>query len=142
MSAHHHHHHHRTDDSRRMRIVLLINLVMLAAGIAGGVIFDSLALLADAGHVLTDIGAIALALSASWLAARPSGPQRTFGFRRTEILAALANGVTLVAVSVFIFIEAAMRLSDPPDVAGGGVLIVGALALAGNALATWILMRG
>jgi cobalt-zinc-cadmium efflux system protein len=142
MSAHHHHHDHRTDDSRRLRIVLLINLVMLVLGIAGGVIFDSLALLADAGHVLTDVGAIGLALFASWLAARPSGPQRTFGFRRTEILAALANGVTLVAVSVFIFIEAAMRLSDPPDVAGGGVLIVGALALAGNALATWILMRG
>jgi cobalt-zinc-cadmium efflux system protein len=141
MSAHHHHHH-RMDDSRRMRTVLLINLVMLAAGIAGGLVFDSLALLADAGHVLTDVAAIALALFASWLATRPSGPQRTFGFRRTEILAALVNGMTLVAVSVFIFIEAVMRLHDPPHVAGGGVLIVGALALAGNAFATWILMRG
>jgi cobalt-zinc-cadmium efflux system protein len=141
MSAHHHHHH-RMDDSRRMRTVLLINLVMLAAGIAGGLVFDSLALLADAGHVLTDVAAIALALFASWLATRPSGPQRTFGFRRTEILAALVNGMTLVAVSVFIFIEAVMRLHDPPQVAGGGVLIVGALALAGNAFATWILMRG
>src|SRR3954463_13802056 len=142
MSAHHHHHHHRTDDSRRMRIVLLINLVMLAAGIAGGVVFDSLALLADAGHVLTDVGAIGLALFAAWLAARPSGPQRTFGFRRTEIFAALANGMMLVAVAVFVFIEAIMRLSDPPDVKGAGVLIVGALGLAGNAAATWVLMRG
>jgi cobalt-zinc-cadmium efflux system protein len=143
MTPHHHHHHHRrADDSRRMRMVLLVNVVMLAAGIAGGVVFDSLALLADAGHVLADVGAIGLALFAGWMAARPSSPQRTFGFRRSEIFAALANGVTLVAVSVFVFIEAVARLSDPPDVDGVGVLIVGALALAGNALATWLLMRG
>jgi cobalt-zinc-cadmium efflux system protein len=142
MSAHHHHHHHRHDDSRRMLIVLAINLLMLAAGIVGGIVFDSLALLADAGHVLTDVGAIGLALFAAWLATRPSSPQRTFGYRRTEILAALVNGMTLVAVSVFVFFEAFQRLSDPPDVAGGGVLIVGAFGLAGNAVATWVLMRG
>jgi cobalt-zinc-cadmium efflux system protein len=142
MSAHHHHHHHRSDDNRRMRIVLLINVVMLAAGIAGGVVFDSLALLADAGHVLADVGAIGLALFAAWMASRPSSPQRTFGFRRTEIFAALANGVTLVAVSVFVFAEAIARMSDPPDVDGLGVLLVGSLALAGNALATWLLMHG
>jgi cobalt-zinc-cadmium efflux system protein len=143
MSAHHdHHHHYRADDNRRMTVVLVINLVMLAAGVAGGIVFESLALLADAGHVLTDVGAIGLALFAAWMAARPASPQRTFGFRRSEIFAALANGITLVAVSVFVFIEAIARLSDPPDVAGGGVLIVGALGLAGNALATWLLMRG
>ena len=143
MSAHaHHHHHHRTDDNRRMAIVLVINLAMLVAGIVGGLVFDSLALLADAGHVLTDVGAIALALFAGWMAARPSGPQRTFGYRRTEIFAALINGMTLVAVSVFIFIEAILRLSDPPDVAGAGVLIVGVFGLLGNAVGTWILMRG
>jgi cobalt-zinc-cadmium efflux system protein len=142
MSAHHHHHHHRADDNRRMGVVLAINLAMLAAGIVGGIVFDSLALLADAGHVLADVGAIALALFAAWMASRPAGPQRTFGFRRTEIFAALANGVTLVAVSVFVFIEAVARMSDPPDVQGVGVLIVGAFGLAGNAIATWILMRG
>ena len=138
----HHHHHHRTDDDRRMRLVLAINLAMLALGVAGGVAFDSLALLADAGHVLTDAGAIGLALFASWMASRPAGPQRTFGFRRGEIFAALANGITLVAVSVFVFIEAASRLSDPPAVAGGGVLAVGTLSLAGNAASTWLLMGG
>ena len=143
MSAHNHNHdHYRADDSRRMQVVLLINLAMFAAGVVGGIVFDSLALLADAGHVLADVGAIGLALFAAWMASRPAGPQRTFGFRRTEIFAALANGVTLVAVSVFVFIEAIARLSDPPDVAGGGVLIVGAFGLAGNALATWLLMRG
>jgi cobalt-zinc-cadmium efflux system protein len=142
MSAHHHHHHHRTDDARRMRVVLLINVAMLVAGVVGGIVFHSLALLADAGHVLADVGAIGLALFAGWMASRPASPQRTFGFRRTEIFAALANGVTLVAVAVFVFIEAIQRLSDPPDVAGGGVLIVGAFGLAGNAVATWVLMSG
>lgn len=144
MSAHHHHHHHvhRTGDNRRMTIVLAVNVVMLAAGVIGGLAFESLALLAEAGHVLADVGAIALALFAAWMAARPASPQRTFGFRRTEILAALANGITLVAVSVLVFIEAISRLSSAPDVEGTGVLIVGALGLAGNAFATWLLMRG
>jgi cobalt-zinc-cadmium efflux system protein len=140
MSAHHHQH--RTEDSRRMWIVLAINLLMLAAGVIGGVVFDSLALLADAGHVLADVGAIGLALFAAWLASQPSSPQRTFGFRRTEILAALANGILLVAVSVLVFVEAVARFSNPPDVQGAGVLIVGAFGLAGNAIATWMLVRG
>ena len=142
MSAHHHHHHHRTDDARRMRVVLLINVAMLVAGVVGGIVFHSLALLADAGHVLADVGAIGLALFAGWMASRPASPQRTFGFRRTEIFAALANGVTLVAVAVFVFIEAIQRLSDPPEVNGAGVLIVGAFGLAGNAVSTWILTGG
>jgi cobalt-zinc-cadmium efflux system protein len=144
MSSHSHqgHHHHRHDDSRLMAIVLAINVVMLAAGVIGGLVFDSLALLADAGHVLADVGAIALALFAAWMASRPASPQRTFGFRRTEIFAALANGVTLVIVSVFVFVEAIARMSDPPDVHGAGVLAVGLFALAGNGVATWLLMRG
>jgi cobalt-zinc-cadmium efflux system protein len=143
MSAHgQHHHHFRQDDSRRMAIVLAINVLMLAAGVVGGLVFDSLALLADAGHVLADAGAIALALFAAWMAARPAGPQRTFGFRRGEILAALFNGFTLVAVAVFVFVEAVTRLSHPPSVTGAGVLIVGLASLAGNALATMLLVGG
>src|SRR3954467_2032644 len=111
MSSHAgHHHHHRGDDDRRMLIVLAINGVMLTLGIVGGIVFDSLALLADAGHVLTDVGAIGLALFAAWMARRPAGPQRTFGRGRGEILAALFNGFTLVAIAVFIFIAAIGRL--------------------------------
>ena len=125
-----------------MRIVLIVNGAMLAAEIAGGIVFHSLALLADAGHVLADVAAIGLALFAAWMAARPAGPQRTFGFQRGEILAALANGVTLVAVAVLVFVEAVSRLSHPPDVQGAGVLIIGAVSLAGNGLATWLLMSG
>jgi cobalt-zinc-cadmium efflux system protein len=142
MSAHHGHSHARIEDSRRMWIVLWINVAMLVAGVAGGIAFDSLALLADAGHVLADIGAIALGLFAAWLASRPATPQRTFGFQRAEILAALVNGLTLVAIAVLIFVAAISRLSNPPDVAGAGVLVLGVAGLAGNGLAAWILMRG
>jgi len=125
-----------------MAIVLGINMAMLVAGVAGGIAFNSLALLADAGHVLTDVGAIGLALFASWMAARPSSPQRTFGFRRGEILAALLNGFLLVAVAVFVFAEAITRLSDPPDVAGVGVLLIGLAALIGNGIGTLVLVGG
>jgi cobalt-zinc-cadmium efflux system protein len=142
MSHDHTHHHHRHDDNRRMAIVFGINVVMLVAGVVGGIAFHSLALLADAGHVLTDVGAIGLALFAAWMAARPSGPQRTFGFRRGEILAALVNGFTLVVVAVFVFVEAIIRLSDPPHVTGGGVLILGLATLIGNGIATLVLAGG
>ena len=146
MSAGHHHHGHdhthRTDDSRRMVIVLLINVAMMLAGVIGAIAFSSLALLADAGHVLSDVAAIGLALFAAWMASRPSSPQRTFGFRRGEILAALFNGFTLVAIAVFVFIEAISRLSDPPNVTGGGVLVIGFLSLIGNGAATLILVGG
>jgi cobalt-zinc-cadmium efflux system protein len=143
MSSHAHGHHgHRHDDNRRMAIVLVINVAMLAAGVVGGLAFDSLALLADAGHVFADVGAIGLALFAARMAARPASPQRTFGFRRGEILAALFNGFTLVAVAVFVFVEAISRMSDPPDVTGGGVLIIGFLSLVGNGIATLMLVGG
>ncbi len=141
MSAHLHHRH-RAADSRRMAIVLWINVAMLAAGVVGGIVFHSLALLADAGHVLTDVAAIGLALIAAWMAARPANPQHTFGFRRGEILAALLNGFTLVAVAVFVFIEAVSRLSDPPHVHGAGVIVIGAASLLGNGAATGVLAGG
>jgi cobalt-zinc-cadmium efflux system protein len=140
--SHDHHHAHRADDTRRMLIVLVINVVMVVAGIVGGIAFDSLALIADAGHVLSDVGAIGLALFAAWMASRPSSPQRTFGFRRGEILAALFNGFTLVAIAVFVFVAAIGRLSDPPEVTGAGVLVIGFASLIGNGVATLILVGG
>jgi cobalt-zinc-cadmium efflux system protein len=125
-----------------MGIVLAINVAMLAAGVIGGIAFHSLALLADAGHVLADVGAIALALVAAWMAARPASPQRTFGYRRGEILAALFNGFTLVAIAVLVFVEAIRRLSDPPQVTGAGVVIIGFASLIGNGVATLVLVGG
>jgi cobalt-zinc-cadmium efflux system protein len=125
-----------------MRFALAVNLVLLAAGLAGWLLFDSVALLADAGHVLSDVGAIAVGLFAAAIAARPPDQRRTFGFQRGEILAALVNGLTLVAVAVLVIVEAIRRLSDPPDVDGTGVLVVGVIGLAGNVLATVALAGG
>jgi cobalt-zinc-cadmium efflux system protein len=132
----------RADTRRRMWIALGINGGMLAAAVVGGLLTGSLALLADGGHVLSDIGAIALGLLAAKLATRSGGPRRTFGLQRTEVLAALANGIALIAVGVAIVIAAIDRLSDPPDVDGAGVLALGAFGVAGNVAATWILARG
>ena len=142
-----HHHHHgpgpgRAGNRRRMTFALGLNLLLLAAGVAGWLVFDSVALLADAGHVLSDIAAIALGLVAAMFAARPAAGRRTFGFARGEIIAALVNGVLLVAVAVFVFAESIGRLSDPPDVEGLGVLLVGLFGLAGNAAATAALATG
>jgi cobalt-zinc-cadmium efflux system protein len=140
--GHAHHHHVRAGDDRRMRVALAINAAMLAAGVAGGIAFHSLALLADAGHVLADVAAIALALFAAWMARRPAPPQRTFGFRRTEILAALVNGLTLVAIAVLVFVGAIDRLAHPRAVEGAGMLAVGLFSLIGNGAAAMVLMRG
>jgi cobalt-zinc-cadmium efflux system protein len=115
--------------------------VFLVAEVVGGLLADSLALLADAGHMLSDSLSLGIALFAAWLAGRPSGPSRTFGFRRAEILAALFNGVTLVAISIWIFVEAGMRLGDPPEVEAGLMLGVAGAGLAINLVAARILYR-
>jgi cobalt-zinc-cadmium efflux system protein len=119
-----------------------INLAMLVAEAIGGIVTGSLAVLADAGHVLSDVGAIALALIAARLASLPAAGRRTFGYQRSEVLAALVNGVLLVVVSVAICVAAFGRFSDPPEVEGWGVLALGVFGLAGNVVATLILARG
>jgi cobalt-zinc-cadmium efflux system protein len=125
-----------------MAIALAINVAMLSAAAVGGLLTGSLALLADAGHVLSDVGAIVLALLAAVLAARSGGPRRTFGYERTEVIAALVNGVTLVAIAVLVVVAAVNRLDDPPEVEGAGVLALGVVGLLGNVAATWVLARG
>jgi cobalt-zinc-cadmium efflux system protein len=125
-----------------MRTALAINAGLLAVGIAGGLLFDSLAVFADAGHVLSDLGAIALGLAAAALAGRGAGSQRTFGYHRGEVLAALVNGLALVTIAAVIVVAAIGRLSDPPDIDAGGVLVVGLVGLAGNAWATIVLAGG
>jgi cobalt-zinc-cadmium efflux system protein len=125
-----------------MGIALGINVLLLVAGVAGAIAFGSVALLADAGHVLSDVGAIALGLVAAAMATRPARGRRTFGLHRGEIIAALVNGLLLVAVAVLVFVEAIQRLSDPPAVEAGGVLAVGLIGLAGNAVATAVLIAG
>jgi cobalt-zinc-cadmium efflux system protein len=131
----------RAQNRRTLALVLALTASITVVELVGGVLTGSLALLADAVHMLSDNFAIGLALVAVWLASRPSTPQRSFGYHRAEILAALANGVVLVALSVWIFIEAYGRFEDPPEVLGGWMLLVALVGLAGNLVAAWILTR-
>jgi cobalt-zinc-cadmium efflux system protein len=121
---------------------LSINLGLLVAEAVGGILTGSLALLADAGHVLSDAGSIVLALIAARLATLPAAGRRTFGYQRSEVLAALVNGLLLVVVSVAVAVAAIGRFSDPPEIDGWGVLALGVLGLAGNVAATIVLARG
>jgi cobalt-zinc-cadmium efflux system protein len=125
-----------------MLVALGINLGMLAAAVVGGIVTGSLALLADAGHLVSDVGAILVGLLAASLAAREPTPARTFGLQRTEIIGALINGIALLAIALLIVVQAVGRLFDPPEVAGAGVLVLGAVGLAGNLAATWALASG
>jgi cobalt-zinc-cadmium efflux system protein len=125
-----------------MWIALGINAGMLVAEALGGVLTGSLAVLADAGHLLSDVGAIGLALFAAALAARPAAGRMTFGYQRSEILAALVNGLLLVVVAIAIAFAAVGRLGDPPEIDGLGVLGLGLLGLLGNVAATVVLARG
>ena len=139
---HHHHAHGREANRRRMVMALAVNVVLLVAGIVGAIAFNSVALLADAGHVLSDVGAIGLGIFAAVMAGKPAAGRRTFGSHRAEILSALANGLLLIAVAALVFVEAITRLSDPPSVKGAGVLAIGVVGLVGNAIATVSLAGG
>jgi cobalt-zinc-cadmium efflux system protein len=143
-----HHHAHEPLEARRARnrarmwAALALNLAMLVVAVVGGILAHSLALLAEAGHLVSDAGAIAIGLVAARLASLAPTPARTFGYQRSEILGALVNGVALVVISILIVIGAVMRLADPPDVGGAGVLAIGFVGLAGNLAATWVLASG
>jgi cobalt-zinc-cadmium efflux system protein len=135
------HHHVRTGSRNALALALAITAVYTVAEVVGGLLTGSLALLADAVHMLSDNVALALALLAVWLADRPSTPARTYGYKRAEVLAALANGVALVALSIWIFYEAFQRFRDPPEVLGGWMLVLGTAGIAVNLAAGLILSR-
>jgi cobalt-zinc-cadmium efflux system protein len=137
--AHDHHDAPRATDSRRLSAALVLILVFMAVEVVVGLLASSLALLSDAAHMLTDAGAIALALLAARLARRPAGGGFTFGLRRAEILSAQVNGATLVALAAVVVYEGIRRLIDPPDVEGVPVLAVAVAGIAVNLAATSIL---
>ncbi len=147
--AHHHHGHHHAHDhehgadaSRRaLSFALLLIAGLLAGEVVFGILAGSLALLADAGHMLTDVLALAIALAAATVARRPAQGRWTFGFGRVEVLAAQVNGVTLAIVGLWIVYAAIRRLFDPPDVRGGIVLAVALAGVAVNVLAAAVLAR-
>ena len=142
MSDHGHHHGVSPDADRRwLRIALALILGFMAVEVAAGLVASSLALLSDAAHMLTDAGAIGLALVAARLAARPPAGRFTFGLGRAEILSAQVNGAALLVLAGVIAWEAIGRIGDPPDVTGGLVIAVGALGAAINVGAAAALAR-
>lgn len=130
------------DSAKALRWALVLTAGFLVAEVVGGIVSNSLTLLADAGHMLTDVGALALSLFVTWLARQPAMPRRTYGYLRWEILAALLNGATLLAVSAWIIWEAVGRLRDPEPVQTGIMLVVAALGLVVNAIAAKLLHGG
>lgn len=135
------HEHGRGADRRALTIVFALTGAFTVAEVVGGIVTGSLALLADAGHMLSDTFSLGLALFAVWLAGRPATPNRSFGYKRAEILAALFNGVTLVAISVWIFVEAYRRFFEPLEILGGWMLAVATLGLVVNIAGAAILSR-
>lgn len=127
---------------RSLAIVLALTVAFAGVEFAGALATGSLALLADAGHMLTDVGTLGLALFAIWFAERPASPQKTFGYYRAEILAALANALILFLVAGFIFYEAYRRFQAPPHIDTLPMVIVAALGLAVNGAGVWLLQRG
>lgn len=138
----HDHQHPATANRRRLATVLGLAAGYMAVEVVGGLWTGSLALLADAGHMLSDVAALALAIFASWIAARPGGARWTYGLARAEILAALAQGAALVAVAILVVLEALERLSAPRPVLGPGLLAIASGGLAVNLLGLWILNAG
>jgi cobalt-zinc-cadmium efflux system protein len=136
---HHHHHHAHAEDGRRLTIALLLILGLMVGEVVAGILASSLALITDAGHMLTDAAAIALALVAANLAARPPSGAMTYGLKRAEPLSALVNGVVLLLLAAFFVFEGVRRLFDPPDVEGGLVLVVALAGIAVNIVATMVL---
>lgn len=144
--AHHHGHGHShghaltsARSARALAWSLALTAVILLVEAIGGWLSNSLALLADAGHVLTDAGALGLSLFVAWLARQPGSEAKTYGYLRWEILAALINGATLLVISVWIVIEAVLRFRRPEAVQGGTMLLVAAIGLLVNGVAVWLL---
>jgi cobalt-zinc-cadmium efflux system protein len=124
---------------RRLWIALGLTAAFLVAEVVGGIVSNSLALLADAGHMLTDVAALGLSLFVHWFSRRAQSPSKTYGYLRLEILAAFLNGATLLLVSAWIIAEAIGRLSAPEAVSGGIMLGVAAGGLLVNVVAAWVL---
>jgi cobalt-zinc-cadmium efflux system protein len=130
------------ENKKNLAIVLGLTTAYLVAEIVGGLWTGSLALLADAGHMLTDVAGLALALLAIWFAEKPATPERTYGYYRFEILAALTNAVVLIGISLYILYEAYERFKNPPEVESAAMLGIAAIGLIINIVGMFILRAG
>lgn len=132
----------RGADRKALLVAAILTGGFMVAEAVGGVVTGSLALIADAGHMLSDSFSLFLALAAVMIAARPTTAKRTYGYNRAEILAALVNGLLLILVSLWVVYEAIRRLDDPVEVLGGGMLVIAVVGLLVNVGAFWVLYKG
>lgn len=130
------------DHRRRLTIVLALTSTVLIVEVVGALLTGSLALLADAGHMLTDVAGLAIALIAATLSIRPATDRRTWGYRRAEVLGATLQAAALFAVGTYVFVEGIRRLFEPPEIATTSVVVFGAVGLAANAIGILVLARG
>jgi cobalt-zinc-cadmium efflux system protein len=133
----HGHAHTGGGDGRRLKTALALILAFMVGEVVVGILANSLALISDSAHMLTDAGALAMSLVVLRLAVRPAGGNKTFGLRRSEILSAQANGATLLVLAGLIVYGAIRRLVSPPDAHGGWILVVALIGIGVNVLATW-----
>lgn len=150
-SHHHHHHGHshghnhfeeaREGNKKGLIIALLVTTIIMFLEFFGGLITNSLALLSDSGHMLSDASSLLLSLVAIWFASKPASANKSYGFYRFEILAALFNGVTLFVIAGFIVWEAYGRFFQPPTVASGSMMLIASVGLFANLFSAWSLMR-
>jgi cobalt-zinc-cadmium efflux system protein len=126
---------------RSLTIALILNAAYTLVEVVAAILAGSLSLLADAGHNLSDVVALSVAAGAVLLARRPATPNRSFGFRRAEILAALVNAVSLIVIAIIVFVGAARRFTDPPDVPGGWLIAVATIGLLVNAIGAVAVFR-
>lgn len=137
--GHSHSHTAAGKNKKRLAVVLALTSAYLLAEVVGGLVTRSLALLADAGHMLTDVAGLAFALMAIRFAEQPATPEKTYGFYRIEILAALANAVVLIGISIYILYEAYERFRNPPDIQSGGMFAVASVGLVVNIVGIYLL---
>jgi cobalt-zinc-cadmium efflux system protein len=140
--GHGHHVHTSLGNVKRLSIALVLVALYTVAEAVGGLVTGSLALLADAGHMLSDVAALGIALGAIYLSRRPATPARTYGYRRAEVLGAMTNSVALIVIAIFIFFEAWERFDDPPEVLGGTMLLVALGGLVVNLIGVFLLHQG
>ncbi|MDQ0873819.1 cobalt-zinc-cadmium efflux system protein [Paenibacillus sp. V4I3] len=138
---HGHHHHGHSGNKQGLLIALCITASIMILEFVGGLWTNSLALLSDSGHMLSDAGSLVLSLTALWFAAKPSSAHKSYGFHRIEILAALFNAVTLFVIAGLIIWEAVGRFMNPPTVASGSMMLIACVGLMANLLSAWALMR-
>ena len=140
-SHHGHEHHHGEIKGNRLLIATVLNFIIATAEIIGGIFSNSLSLISDAFHNLSDATAVLIAWIAHRISKKPSNARRTFGYKRIEILAALLNAVVLAVISIYLFYEAALRLMEPEPVKGLIMLVVASIGLVANLLAVLLLHR-